>query len=145
MQVQKPDFASFYTANQRITPELEQLAAKSDRQHPEYGILPWDAPCSDCFELPSRRTESSRYFIAAGSGGEHFYIQQSAGALHFAGADGRWLTRDPYLRPAGTDGVYRAPLQLLPTALDLNAGLSSIRLINGFDFQFTAGFSLKGE
>jgi gliding motility-associated-like protein len=145
MQVQKPDFASFYTANQRITPELEQLAAKSDRQHPEYGILPWDAPCSDCFELPSRRTESSRYFIAAGSGGEHFYIQQSAGALHFAGADGRWLTRDPYLRPAGTDGVYRAPLQLLPTALDLNAGLSSIRLINGFDFQFSAGFSLKGE
>ena len=41
-----------------------KLLAKYDtdfaRKHPEHGILPYNAPCTDCIELIEKRTPDSR-------------------------------------------------------------------------------------
>ena len=29
--------------------------------HPEFGFLPFDAPCKDCFEIIEKRTPNTRY------------------------------------------------------------------------------------
>gem|GEM_PF-1065895 len=157
MRARKPDFATFGTYERRVSPELERLASPEDRSHPEFGILPWDAPCSDCVELPSRRTETGRYFVAGGSGGTRFFVQESSGPLHFAGSDPGsgstggsstarpWLTRDPFLRPGDRQGLYHAPSQLLPTALDLAAGYASIRMADGVTMRFAGAEQLYGE
>jgi len=145
MRARKPDFSTFDAYERRVSPELERLATVRDRQHPEYGILPWDAPCSDCVELPARRTETGRYFVVNGSEGTRFFVQESSGPLHFADGKGGWLTRDPFLRPAGEPGRYHAPSQQLPTGLDLAAGRAFIRMADGVTLRFSGAERLFGE
>ncbi len=145
MKVFRPDFSTFPAAESCSGPELEALATAADRAHPEYGLLPWDAPCSDCLELPSRRTATGRYFAAAGSGGTRFFVQEAAGPLHFRGPRGEWLTRDPLLRPTADAGVYSAPSQELPTGLDLGAGRSWISLADGLTLRFAGAVLRYGE
>jgi len=145
MRARKADFSTFDAYERRVSPELERLATVRDRQHPEYGILPWDAPCSDCVELPARRTETGRYFVVNGSEGTRFFVQESSGPLHFADGKGGWLTRDPFLRPAGEPGRYHAPSQQLPTGLDLAAGRAFIRMADGVTLRFSGAERLFGE
>jgi gliding motility-associated-like protein len=145
MRARKPDFSTFGTYERRISPELDRLASPQDRSHPEFGILPWDAPCSNCVELPARRTATGRYFVAAGSEGTRFFVQESSGPLHFSDGKGGWLTRDPFLRPTGSAGVYHAPSQPLPTGLDLAAGYASIRMADGVAMRFVGAERLLGE
>ncbi len=151
MRARRPDFRTFDEPRRRVTAELERLATAEDRAHPEYGTLPWDAPCADCVELPARRTATGRYFVADGSGGTRFYVQEAAGPLHFRDAAGRWITRDPHLRPLrGPDGAvapgrFHAPSQPLPTALDLGRGEASIRLADGVVLRTAGVAAAYGE
>ncbi len=144
MSARRDDFSTFFDYTRFVGNELQALSTPEDSEHPEYGMLPWDAPCRDCMELPSRRTDKSRYFVAAGSGGKRFYLQQAAAPLHFQNKEGQWMTRDQHLRPTGEPGRFYAPSQSLPTALDLNSGRSSLRLGNGFELEFQSGASLYG-
>lgn len=65
--------------------------------HPEFGLLPDDSPCSNCIELLDRRTISSRYFIDKDDTA-HFYLQQANMPIHFS-EDGFLLSLSNKLAP----------------------------------------------
>ncbi|MBK6699588.1 MAG: hypothetical protein IPG55_06740 [Saprospiraceae bacterium] len=36
---------------------------------PEFGLLPYDAPCKDCYEIIDKRTSNTRYYVKENSNG----------------------------------------------------------------------------
>ena len=67
-------------------------------KHPEYGVLPWNAPCTNCYEDLSKRTEYSRYFVLSSQNGvQEYSLQQAYGALHYKDAAGNWVSFDKRL------------------------------------------------
>src|SRR5687767_6137425 len=66
-----------------VTQELLRQTPPGFQSHPEFGVLPFDAQCSDCIELIDKRTPDSRYFIKNGTGGNVFYVQKSYGPMHY--------------------------------------------------------------
>src|SRR5690349_13759894 len=60
---------------------LEKYDTESAKKHPEHGILPFNAPCSDCIELLDKRTPNKREFIGQpdGQGGRSVFVQHSYG------------------------------------------------------------------
>jgi gliding motility-associated-like protein len=88
------------------------------RNHPEYGRLPENAPCEQCFELIEKRTETSRYFIERGSDGRDFYEQTSYGALHVKDQNGWWVSIESRLIGKG-NGAFEAIHQLHPLSISL--------------------------
>ena len=77
------NFSSFTAEKKIISPELQSLTDKQFYEHPEYGVLPYNAPCKDCFELLQKRDESHRYFVKNGSHGREFYQQSAYGSLSY--------------------------------------------------------------
>jgi hypothetical protein len=120
------DFSSHMT----VTSELDSLTGQFWQEHPEYGVLPRYTPCEDCVELVERRTENTRYFIANGSKGTHFWQQTANGPLHYLSPAGYWLSFDGRLSPSG-EGVYTSPHQVTPTMLDVNNKKTSFTLPDG--------------
>ena len=82
-----PNFTSFSTTQKVEFKDLERFSSKTD--HPEYGTLPFNAPCNDCFEVLEERTQYSRKFLTAGKDGKEF---QSPTALK---ADGHGHLASP--------------------------------------------------
>jgi hypothetical protein len=83
MQVKQYNLSSFSKTEKIISEELKNLTPKAQQQHPEFGILPYNAQCNDCVELLQKRTEHERYFVKNGSKGKHFYAQKSLQPLHY--------------------------------------------------------------
>lgn len=76
MNVKVPNFTSF-TTEQIITSELQnKLSSAKAKEHPEYGVIPYNAPCNNCFELIDKRNQNTRLFIDVNNEG-HIYSQQS--------------------------------------------------------------------
>ncbi len=86
----------------------------TEKKHPEWGILPDNAPCTNCVEDYSQRTESARFFRDLTDRGK-FYQQKAYGRLHFL-KDGHWLTIQPKLKPTG-GGDYAAASQTDPVVM----------------------------
>jgi hypothetical protein len=63
------NFTSFASRSKMITPELLDNTLDSLENHPDFGILPPDASCIDCYELISERTPYKRKFIRYGTNG----------------------------------------------------------------------------
>jgi hypothetical protein len=104
-------------------PEQAFLPDEKFQNHPEFGVLPYNSPCKDCFELIERRTETTRYFVKRGSEGAGFFEQTSFGALHVKDANGFWVSVDSRLKKSG-NGIYRATNQLHPVVVSsLDGGL----------------------
>ena len=83
MKVKQYNLSSFSKTEKIISEELKNLTPKAQQQHPEFGILPYNAQCNDCVELLQKRTEHERYFVKNGSKGKHFYAQKSLQPLHY--------------------------------------------------------------
>jgi hypothetical protein len=89
--------------------------------HPEYGILPWNAPCENCYEDLSQRTEYSRYFVTRSEDGfKEFSVQQSYGALHYKDPAGNWLSFDKRLRRV-SDKIFRVQDPDVPVEIDVQS------------------------
>src|SRR4051812_47272018 len=77
------------------------VAAKGQQkgeQHPEYGILPFNSPCTSCIEEMEKRTANSREFYSNNSdGSKSIFIQKSPGNINIKDKDGFWRTKDPRL------------------------------------------------
>lgn len=131
MEVKRKNFRDFYSYEKVVTKELSKRTPKELKNHPEYGVLPWDAPCSDCFELLDERTATHRHFIKNGTDGKEFLIQESKGAMHFRNPMGQWQTIDHHLRPSDTEAIYEAPSQEVQTRLDTRLGWTALRLRDG--------------
>src|SRR5688572_28708031 len=98
MHVKKHNLVSFRNTEKVVAPLLEKLSANQAKQHPEYGVKPYNSPCSQCFELIDKRDINSRLFIDPKDAG-HTYSQQSFGPLHYQKQDGGiWHTIDPLLK-----------------------------------------------
>jgi hypothetical protein len=64
--------------------------------HPEYKVLPKNAPCSDCEELVDRRTEHSRIYLKKGTANQ-VVMQQSWNPMHYRDKNGFWRTAEATL------------------------------------------------
>jgi gliding motility-associated-like protein len=134
MEIKKHNFTSF-AAERKFTPEiLIKNTSRQNKEHPEFGVLPYNAQCTNCVELIDKRTERTRFFINP-ERPNYSYSQSSYFPLHYI-KNGRWQTIDYRLKPdTSTIGLYNAPNQPIPTQLDLNKQSSSI-FVNGFQFEF---------
>ena len=119
------NYTTFTRQPAGITKELETLTDKSFRNHPEYGILPVNAPCRDCFELLQKRDANHRYFVKNGSNGKEFYQQTSYSDVNYK-ENGVLHSIDPRLVPSDKEGVYKAMHQPFPVTLNASEKFASI-------------------
>ncbi len=140
MRVKKFNLSTF-RSNEKIFSELlEKNSSSKDRQHPEYGILPFNAPCTECVELIDRRTVDSRLFIDPNNDG-HTYSQKSYFPFHFKKDEiDVWRTIDPRLKQK-TNGVYVADEQPVPAKCDLNRRTTTLT-VAGTEFEFNKNLLL---
>lgn len=100
MQSGKLNFFSFSDGS--LQADMNELARfSSATNHPEYGKLPYNAPCDDCIEVIEERTQYSRKFITNGTNGKEIKIQKGYSPLHYQDAIGNWITYNPKLKPVG--------------------------------------------
>lgn len=140
MHVKKFNTTSFTKEKKVVAPLLQSQSSVSAQQHPEYGILPYNAQCSNCVELIDKRTIDSRFYIDPADEG-HTYSQQSYFPMHYKQSPGDiWRTIDPRLRPMG-NGVYVADRQPVPAKLDLNRKSTSLTE-KGVELEFNKGLTM---
>lgn len=101
--------------------------------HPEYGILPFDAPCTNCVEILEMRSNDYRYYVDADTTSK-FYSQKFAGYSSYPDISGFLLSYDPRLVPL-EDGIYRVNRQDVPAQIDI-AQKSTSFLIGSETFTF---------
>ncbi len=140
MQVKKNNYTSFTQHPQKITSELIENTPEALRSHPDFGVLPVNAPDS-CYELLQKRTLESRYYIKEGSGGKDFYMQKAHGPINYYDAAGNLRAIDFYLHPTQTADIYEADAQPLPTKLDFVNNYTSIR-VKDIDFRYNDDLKL---
>ncbi len=141
MTVKRHNYTKFSTDIKKITPVLEKRSTAEDKQHPEYGILPFNAYCSHCAELIDKRTVDSRYFVDVDTQAK-FFIEKSYFPLHYKQtADDVWRTIDYRLKPGSQPGIYEATNQPVPTQCDLNRKSTSF-LLGKQAFEFNHNLTL---
>ncbi len=142
MKVRKPNLKSFSTRIKRVTPLLDTLSSLQAKKHPEYGILPYDAQCTECVEIIDKRTLTSRFYVDP-LVPSHIFSQQSYFPLHYKkNPDDIWRSIDPRLSPeVNNPGVYSAPNQPFPTKCDI-AKKSTSLTVEGVEFQFNKNLQL---
>jgi hypothetical protein len=86
--------------------------------HPEYGILPYQAPCTECVEVLEMRSNDYRYFVDAANTGM-FYSQKFAGPTAYPDPSGFLLSYDPRLQPLEY-GIYQVRRQDVPAQINLS-------------------------
>lgn len=133
MQVKKNNYTTFYQPKKVITPALLENTPQALQVHPDFGVLPYNAPCTDCDELLAKRTLHERYFLKQDGS---FVNEKSYGAYNYTDADGFIRATDPHLYPTETKGIYKAENQLLPTQLNTVEGFAAITLKDNFIFRF---------
>ena len=103
MKVKEDNFSSFSELSVKNVESWKELNDQSYYSHPEFGVLPSDAPCADCIEDLSKRTVDERYFIDLKDRNKYFQ-QKAMGQLHEL-INGNWLTINHRLKN-NSDGVY---------------------------------------
>jgi gliding motility-associated-like protein len=140
MHIKKANFTSFRKDPKQSTEVLATESSANAKQHPEYGVTPYNAQCTQCVELLDQRTIDSRQFIDVYDNG-HLYSQKSIFPLHYKkSANDIWRTIDQRLRPTAP-GVYEANNQPAPTKCDLNNKSTSIK-VRDFEFEFNKNLSM---
>ncbi len=118
---------NFYTFSTDIKSNLIALDSFSnDKSHPEFGVLPYNAGCRDCFEILEKRKEDERYFLLNGKEGKEFAIQKSFTPMHYKDANGNWITIDPRIKKVN-EKYFNAMQQPFPVEMDLENGFTSLQ------------------
>jgi len=118
MSQKEYNFSTFSNDDAEITEELLKLTPADYHDHPEFGKLPYNAPCEDCFELIHERTDTTKMFVKNGSEGKHYFSQATYGLVHYE-ENGKKMTYDPRLRKKAI-GYYESDKQDTPTFIDIN-------------------------
>lgn len=98
----QPKVYNFYTFTPDVKMDISKepaLFPDSLRNHPEFGILPFNAQCTNCYEEIGKRTRYTRFFVEPGTDGTHTYSQSSYFPLHYKNDDGYWVTLDHRMKP----------------------------------------------
>ena len=122
MEPKTLNFSSFPSISSlTLDNEQKKFTPVNFTKHPEFGLLPHNTQCSDCFELIQERTTYSRVFLKKNSNGNVKYYQKAYDPLHYKDENGNYRTIDKRLRPHPTSNkVYYAPYQEVITEVDLN-------------------------
>lgn len=137
MQVKQHNLTSFIKQTQSLSTVLAENSSEQARQHPEYGINPYNTQCTDCIELIDKRTLFGRYYINPSKPNRNF-SQQSYFPLHYKKqGDDRLHTIHPLLTSTSSPGIYAAENQPVPTKLNLNSHSTSVT-DRGFEFEFNS-------
>lgn len=128
------NYTSFTFEPKSVNRGWETLTPDSLKSHPEYGVIPYNAPCTECVEVLSERTASTRKFIKNNGEGNTFLSTASLIDLHYPDSTGVWLSYDPRLTPTVVPGVFESRRQPNTTVLNMQEGYSSIALIDGEQF-----------
>lgn len=132
-EVKSYNFSSFSDTSRNITEELLKLTPDEFESHPEFGQLPYNAPCKNCYELIHKRTDTTKMYVEAGSHGKHYYSQATLGLVHYE-KNGQTMTYDPRLRKYG-NGLYKSEKQDTPTFINVNESNTGFE-IDGEKFKF---------
>ena len=117
---------NLYTTSPEVKADNSEIEKYSNEiSHPEFGLLPYNAGCNECFEIIEKRKEDERYFLKNNTNGSEFAIQKSFAPMHYKNAEGQWLTIDPRLKRL-SDKVFSAQQQPFPVEINLEKGFTSI-------------------
>jgi gliding motility-associated-like protein len=105
MRSEEANFSSFSNRPIQSLDSWKRINQQAYFSHPEFGVLPSDAPCTDCIEDLSKRTEDGRYFVDK-TDQQQYYQQKAMGQLHEL-IDGQWLTIDHRLKNS-SNGIYKS-------------------------------------
>ncbi|MFI5173032.1 MAG: T9SS type A sorting domain-containing protein [Chitinophagales bacterium] len=141
MTVWEPNLTSFTDNPPVISAELLALSDSSVYSHPEFGLLPENAPCTDCSELIDQRTLNSRYFIQNGTNGNTFYKQTAFGDLHYYDESGNLISFDRRLKKIAPK-QFIAKHQATPLMLDI-LNEETAYIVNGEKYIFNNELTLK--
>lgn len=92
--------------------------------HPDFGVLEANAPCSNCVEDLSKREKDLRHFIDIDDP-SRFYVQRAQGLLHHK-VNGQWVSIQHKLQKV-EDGLYSSPFHLNPIQIDCNTNTVTLR------------------
>jgi gliding motility-associated-like protein len=88
-------------------------------EHPESGLMPFDAPpCDNCVELIDRRDAYTRYFVETGKGKNKFISEVANAPINFKDAAGRWMEIN-YRLGKKDEKVFAADHQPFPVLIHL--------------------------
>ena len=135
------NYTSFSIKNKKITQELKDNTPDSLELHPEFGILPPDAPCNNCYELLDKRTPNKRQFVKYETDGSDKFYQQSYDNFNYTDANGMVRSRDNDLYTTNTTKLYSSWGQESTTSIDLNNSLLSINAFSS-DLKFHKNLKL---
>ncbi|WP_190277285.1 T9SS type B sorting domain-containing protein [Taibaiella lutea] len=117
-EASKSNFTSFNKKRQATNMALwRQLNDPKYYNHPEFGILPADAPNENCIEIYSERTADKRFFRDAADTTK-YYSQQALGHLNIL-KSGHWETIDHRLQSVGYK-IYKSANCAEPVVFNLN-------------------------
>lgn len=85
--------------------------------HPEFGKLPYNAPCENCVEVLSKRTSNNRYYVSE-EDTTKFYSQAGFGNINYF-KDGYWRTIDHRLRQVDV-GEFSSEYFANPISISVN-------------------------
>jgi len=143
MIVNDNNFRTFTPITYDITAELKKLTPIQFQDHPEFGILPFNAPCQNCYELIHKRTDTTRIFVEKGSEGTQFYSQASYGAIHYKDDEGNYLTYDHRMREIIPGSkIYKANSQGTPLEINVAEKNTKLYLADGTIFVFNNHLTL---
>ena len=104
-------------------------ANKGYENDPELGMLFSNAPCKDCYEDISMRTEKAKTFFKIGSLGKEkrgFVVQSGTLPMHYRDEQGRWRTIQDRLTPTNKIGLYAMDNHLVNVAINTVEGFTSL-------------------
>ena len=90
------NFSTFSTPKTKVVnSQLDEATPLAFKSNPEFGILPTDAPCIDCFELIHLRTDSTREYIK----GTQVYSQKGNCSINYVDANGYYRDNIRFMNP----------------------------------------------
>lgn len=120
------NFTSFTSKNNlNVSNELNELTPSSYKNNPDFGVLPLNSPCENCFELIHKRTEYERHYIS----GNKKFIQKGFNKINYFDENGNLRERITKLFPIG-NGVFSSIYQPEKTEIDSTNKTISIYLNN---------------
>ena len=127
VSLDKFNFDYFTVRNKNHSPEFSKLIPAQFLNHPEIGIMPFDAPPgSNCIELIDRRDANSRYFVRENTMGSEFFQQVASGPINYKDINGVWREINYRLSKKG-DKLFVANHQPHPVSIDLERKIISLQ------------------
>ncbi len=118
-----------------VSEELFKATPVQYQSHPEFGILPYDAPCKNCYELIHERTNTTRKFILNNTNGNEFAVQTALGTLNYKGADNRFYEYNRKLSKVNSS-TYVSENKSVVATFDLSNKRTKLTTVENAEISF---------